>query len=66
MIDGDDGHRLSAPSRLHTQVRLLRVSLTDAKRLMRCYENPSAARDMEQLSHFVFTHEWCDRPLEMT
>ncbi len=47
-------------------VRLLTVTLTDAARLLRCYERRSAAADMKRLAEIIFVHEWCYRPFEMT
>ena len=51
---------------MYDHVRLLRVSLSEAGRLLRCFEDGRSAAEMRQLSHLIFMHEWCYRPFEMT
>ena len=74
---GDEGPHIELPAgrtdaqlraalQSYDHVRLLRVSLTEADELLDCYEQPQAASDMRQLTSFIFTHEWCYRPFEMT
>ena len=76
-VPGTDGPLIELPAgrtdaqlrqsmQLYDHVRLLRVSLTEAAELLKCYESPKEASAMQQLSSFVFTHEWCYRPFEMT
>ena len=76
-VPGSDGPQLQLPEAQTDQqlrhalqpydhVRLLRVSLTEARQLLRCYEQPRAAEEARQLMNLVFQHEWCYRPVEMT
>ncbi|KAL1495590.1 hypothetical protein AB1Y20_016951 [Prymnesium parvum] len=76
-VPGADGPHLQLPPassdaqlrrslQQYAHVRLLRVSLSDARQLLGCYEKQSAARDMAELARHVFAHEWCYRPYQMT
>ena len=50
----------------YDHVQLMRVSLTESSKLLKCYEHRVNAEDMQRLSNMLFQHEWCYRPLEMT
>ena len=49
----------------YRHVRLLKVSLSDADALLRCYDEPKAAADVARLAQMIFQHKWCYRPKEM-
>ena len=49
----------------YRHVRLLKVSLSDADALLRCYDEPKAAADVARLVQMIFQHKWCYRPKEM-
>jgi len=76
-VPGTDGPHLQLPSgrtdvqlraalAAYEHVRLLRVTLTEARALLSCYVEPHDAASMRQLSNMLFQHEWCYRPAEMT
>ena len=76
-VAGTDGPHLQVPSgrsdvqlrqalQPYEHVRLLRVTLSEAQRLLKCYESSSEARAMKQLGEMLFQHSWCYRPAEMT
>lgn len=76
-VPAEEGPRLMLPAgrtdaqlrsalRLYDHVPLLRVSLTDAGSLLRCFEQSQAAADMRELTRWLFQHEWCYRPFQMT
>mmetsp|Transcript_37812 Transcript_37812/g.88477 ORF Transcript_37812/g.88477 Transcript_37812/m.88477 type:complete len:97 (+) Transcript_37812:262-552(+) len=45
---------------------LLRVSLSDAGKLLGCLEQQADAASLQKLVQSIFTHSWCYRPQEMT
>ena len=63
---GRTDKQLRAALQPYDHVRLLRVTLTEADDLLSCYEDIRDQQGMSQLSRFIFTHEWCYRPFEMT
>jgi hypothetical protein len=63
---GRTDEQLRAALQMYDQVRLLRVTLTEADELLSCYAKRSEADDMANLARLIFPHEWCYRPFEMT
>ena len=63
---GRTDQQLRSALAAYDHVKLLRVSLTEADELLSCYERPKDAADMRALASYVFAHEWCYRPHEMT
>ena len=62
---GQSDRTLHAALQAYDHVRLLRVSLTDAGRLLGCVERPRDQRDLRTLTSALFQHRWCYRPKEM-
>jgi len=50
----------------YEHVSLLKVSLSDAAALLRCYRDGVEAAEVRRLVGFAFKAEWCYRPIEMT
>ena len=76
-VPGDYGpHLVIPPGRTDAQLRsalgpyehvsMVKVSLSDAASLLRCYTDGNEASEVKRLVGFSFKAEWCYRPVEMT